>query len=74
MAISKKTQMWVGVAAVAVLGYWLYTKNASKKTNFVGDKTSTCPEGFVKQSAGQWGFTCKPAAAGVGGFTPAKGK
>jgi hypothetical protein len=29
--MDKKTQMWIGVAAIAGVAYWLWNKNTSKK-------------------------------------------
>lgn len=29
--MNKKTQMWIGVAAVVGLAYWIWNKNTSKK-------------------------------------------
>ena len=38
--MNKKTQMWLGVAVVAVAGYYLWKKNQDKKA-FSGAKTPT---------------------------------
>lgn len=39
--MNKKTQMWLGVAALGVVGYWLWKKNQKPKSfaNLVSNKT-----------------------------------